>query len=75
MGRKRKYAKSYVISMRISDEELKDITDIMAYNQIKRVSDLMRQAIGLIRENPGVTFPHGLRLSAHDQQPVFHTYL
>lgn len=73
MGRKRKYAKSYVISMRISDEELKDITDLMEHNQIKRVSDLMRQAISLIRENPGVPFPQGL--SALDQQPAFSNYV
>ncbi len=53
MGRKRKYEKSYVISMRISDEELRDLTHIMEHNQIKRVSDLMRQAIQLVRMNQG----------------------
>ena len=73
MGRKRKYNKSYVISMRISDEEMQDITHLMAHHQIKRVSDLMRQAIGLIRENPAAPFTHGL--GAHEQQPLMHHYL
>ena len=52
MGRKRKYKKSYVISIRISDQELEDLNHIMQCMKITRVSDLMRQAIGLVKENP-----------------------
>ncbi|HEY5975695.1 MAG TPA: ribbon-helix-helix protein, CopG family [Geobacteraceae bacterium] len=49
MGRKRKYNNSSVISIRISDEELEDLKLIMSCHQITRVSDLMRQAIELVK--------------------------
>ena len=71
MGRKRKYERSYVISMRISDEELRDINHIMEHNQIKRVSDLMRQAIQLIRVNYPGQFP---MTGGQEQTPVFQHY-
>jgi len=51
MGRKRKYNNSTVISIRISDEELEEITRIMASNRIDRVSDLMREAIRLFKSS------------------------
>jgi hypothetical protein len=51
MGRKRKYSSSTVISIRISDEELEDITRIMADNRISRVSDVMREAIKVFKSS------------------------
>jgi hypothetical protein len=48
MGRKRKYKKSYVISIRVSDEELDTMVGLMETLQIRHVSDLMRQAIQLV---------------------------
>ncbi|MBT0664729.1 hypothetical protein KI809_10500 [Geobacter pelophilus] len=51
MGRKRKYTKSYVISIRVSEEEFKDLNLIMETMQIKRVSDMMRQALGCFRDS------------------------
>ena len=66
MGRKRKYENSHVISIRISDEELQDITQIMELGQIKRVSDLMRQALEMMTEKTdGFQRAH-----AQDHQPV-----
>ncbi|HZV81820.1 MAG TPA: hypothetical protein VFF53_06590 [Geobacteraceae bacterium] len=51
MGRRRKYNNSTVISIRISDVEMDDITRIMATSRIERVSDLMREAILLFKSN------------------------
>ena len=51
MGRKRKYNNSSVISIRISDAELEDLNTIMASSRIERVSDLMREAIGLFKSS------------------------
>ncbi|GAM07736.1 hypothetical protein OR1_00004 [Geobacter sp. OR-1] len=51
MGRKRKYTKSYVISIRVSEEEFKDLNLIMETMQIKRVSDMMRQALGCFKDS------------------------
>jgi len=44
--------KSYVISMRISDEERELLKEVMTYQHIKRMSDLMRQAIELVKRTP-----------------------
>jgi hypothetical protein len=70
MGRKRKYEKSYVISMRISDEELRALNSIMEHNQIKRVSDLMRHAIELVKSSQPVC-QHAL---VQEQLPAFQNY-
>jgi hypothetical protein len=51
MGRKRKYKKSYVISIRVSNEELDTLVGIMETMQIRHVSDLMRQAIQLVKNS------------------------
>lgn len=48
MGRKRK---DNVISLRLSDEELEGLHDIMKNRQITRVSDLMRQILAMVRVN------------------------
>ncbi len=44
--------KSYVISMRISDEERELLEEVMKYQHIGRMSDLMRQAIELVKHTP-----------------------
>ncbi len=68
MGRKRKYNNSTVISIRISDEELEDITRIMADSRIDRVSDLMREAIRLFKSS----LPAELqRVVGRAKQPVY----
>lgn len=68
MGRKRKYNNSTVISIRISDEELEDISRIMADNRIDRVSDLMREAIQLFKS----TLPLELqRVVGRAKQPSY----
>lgn len=51
MGRKRKYNNSSVISIRISDAELDDLNLLMATSRIEKVSDLMREAIGLFKSS------------------------
>lgn len=51
MGRKRKYNNSSVISIRISDDELATLNAIMAKSRITRVSDLMREAIGIFKNS------------------------
>jgi hypothetical protein len=51
MGRKRKYTNSSVISIRISDDELATLNAIMAKSRITRVSDLMREAIGIFKSS------------------------
>ena len=72
MGRRRKYNKSYVISIRISDKELEDLNNIMDCMQITRVSDLMRQAIELVKASPGNEFH---KTMAPDQLPVYQNFL
>jgi len=68
MGRKRKYNNSTVISIRISDEELEDLSRIMADNRIDRVSDLMREAILLFKS----TLPLKLqRVVGRAKQPSY----
>jgi len=68
MGRKRKYNNSTVISIRISDEELEDLSRIMADNRIDRVSDLMREAILLFKS----TLPLELqRVVGRAKQPSY----
>ena len=44
--------KSYVISMRISDEERELLEEVMKHQRIRRVSDLMRQGIELVKRTP-----------------------
>lgn len=72
MGRKRKYAKSYVISMRITDEELEDINHIMRHHQIARVSDLLRHAIEMIREHQPAAFAG--KIDGQDRNQLVQTY-
>lgn len=62
--------KSYVISMRISDEERVLLEEVMKYQHIGRMSDLMRQAIELVKQTPssdliGVMTPKHLSLSSN----------
>lgn len=56
MAQKRKYKKSYVISLRISDEEMEWINRTMETQQISKISHLMRQVIGVIKERPADQF-------------------
>ncbi len=71
MGRKKMpKKKSYVISMRISDAEREMLVEVMKYQQIGRVSDLMRQAIELVKRTPcsdliGVVTPQQLSMSSN----------
>jgi hypothetical protein len=68
MGRKRKYTSSSVISIRISDQELEDLKLIMSCHQITRVSDLMRQAIELVKVN------NSAKALGSDQLPVLQNF-
>ena len=52
MARKKTKMKSYVISMRISEEERELLEEIMKDQHISRVSDLVRQGIELIKRTP-----------------------
>ena len=52
MARKKTKKKSYVISMRISDEERELLEEIMKDQRISRVSDLVRQGIELVKRTP-----------------------
>jgi len=52
MGRTRKMKKSYVISMRISTEERAAMQEVMALQNIGRVSDLMRRAMEIVKLMP-----------------------
>ena len=52
MARKKTKKKSYVISMRISDEERELLEEVMRFQHIRRVSDLMRQGIELVKRTP-----------------------
>lgn len=52
MAHKKTKKKSYVISMRISDEERELLEEIMKDQQIRRVSDLVRQGIELVKRTP-----------------------
>jgi hypothetical protein len=49
MARKRK-SKSFVISIRISDEERQSLNMLMARSRIDTVSDLMRKSIQLFKK-------------------------
>ncbi len=62
--------KSYVISMRISDEERLLLEEVMKYQHIGRMSDLMRQAIELVKRTPssdlvGVMTPKQMAMSSN----------
>jgi hypothetical protein len=52
MERKKVKKKSYVISMRISDEERVLLEEVMKHQHIRRVSDLVRQGIELVKRTP-----------------------
>ena len=52
MARQKTKKKSYVISMRISDEERELLDEIMRDQQIRRISDLVRQGIELVKRTP-----------------------
>ena len=73
MGRRRKYNNSSVISIRMSDEELEEFTAMMQHLKIRRVSDMMRKVIELVKENSlaGCTPMRG----AADQYPMYQNYL
>ena len=60
MGRRKKNGKSHVISIRISDKEREDLNYLMEALQIKRVSDLMRQAIGLVKGSSAGSAPKAI---------------
>ena len=68
MGRKRKYPKSNVISIRISDEEMEDLNRIMVRSRIGRVSDLMREAILFFKNSPAIELQ---RFQEQINQPVY----
>ncbi len=52
MARKKAKKKSYVISMRISDEERQLLEEVMKHQHISRISDLVRQGIELVKRTP-----------------------
>ena len=52
----KKYKKSYVISLRISDEDMDWINRAMETQQISKISHLMRQVIGVVKERPADQF-------------------
>lgn len=68
MGRKRKYNNSSVISIRISDEERQDLDRLMAGSRIGTVSDLMREAIQLFKNNLPIEMK---QFMDHSKRPVY----
>lgn|GEM_PF-5986687 len=73
MGQKQKQIKSYVISMRISDEELKEINEIMQSCQITRISDVLRHAIKMIQKDKLPVFHN--QIDNTDQKRLFQSYV
>ncbi len=51
MGRKNEARKSYVISVRLSDEEMDDFHLLMEQMQITKMSELMRKMLEIVTDH------------------------